>query len=243
MGKPVKNYICIVDGYRRPSRKRNTAGRYRVGAKTEAEAKKQLQQAIGFGSIQVYYEDTNPKTCQIAKLGECFLEKSVGPDFERIPVRHANNPIKGKTGTMKKEKKEKLDILKGKFLEREELQISEFLIRLLELGYFNQLNEDELDDMINHYNPVKYIPHLTANGVGIGIEPCSSERIMVYLDPESLFDSNRRCGTYAVFPMKKREYQRFLNFFEKINAEKNSVKKRWMEQSKTSWCGSFEIFG
>jgi len=93
MGKPVKNYICIVDGYRRPSRKRNTAGRYRVGAKTEAEAKKQLQQAIGFGSIQVYYEDTNPKTCQIAKLGECFLEKSVGPDFERIPVRHACEPL------------------------------------------------------------------------------------------------------------------------------------------------------
>ena len=44
MSKRSKNYICIVDGYRRPGRRRNTAGRYRVGAKTAAEAKKLLQQ-------------------------------------------------------------------------------------------------------------------------------------------------------------------------------------------------------
>lgn len=40
MSKESKNYICIVDGYRRPGRQRNTAGRYRVGAKTAARSKK-----------------------------------------------------------------------------------------------------------------------------------------------------------------------------------------------------------
>lgn len=58
--KPIHQYVCLVDTYRRPSRTRNTYGRYRVGAKTEKEAKELLQKAIQFGSVQVYYEDTNP---------------------------------------------------------------------------------------------------------------------------------------------------------------------------------------
>lgn len=54
--KPIHNYILLVDNYRRPSRQRNTAGRYRVGAKSEKEAKKLLRNKIQFGSIQVYYQ-------------------------------------------------------------------------------------------------------------------------------------------------------------------------------------------
>lgn len=54
--KPVKNYILLVDSNRRPSRKRNTSGRYRVGAKDPDEAVKLLREKIGFGSIRVYYE-------------------------------------------------------------------------------------------------------------------------------------------------------------------------------------------
>lgn len=56
MSKPIKNYILLVDSYRRPSRCRNTRGRYRVGAKTPDEAVKLLRAVIGFGSIRVYYE-------------------------------------------------------------------------------------------------------------------------------------------------------------------------------------------
>lgn len=64
--KTVSNYILLVDAYRRPSRRRNTAGRYRVGAKTEKEAVELLREKIKFGSIQVYYrcrddEDTKKK--------------------------------------------------------------------------------------------------------------------------------------------------------------------------------------
>ena len=54
--KNISNYILLVDSYRRPSRQRNTKGRYRVGAKTEKEAVKLLREKIKFGSIQVYYK-------------------------------------------------------------------------------------------------------------------------------------------------------------------------------------------
>lgn len=72
MSKPVKQFVCVVDGWRRPSRQRNTMGRYRVGAKDEKSAKRMLQKAIGFGSVQVIFEDKEPQT-RLA-LGECRKE-------------------------------------------------------------------------------------------------------------------------------------------------------------------------
>lgn len=90
--KRIKNYICLVDTHRRASRMRNTAGRYRVGARTEDEAKKLLQKAVGFGSIQVYYVDQNPKTSSLAKQGECFKEVGYHQGTVKlVPVRHANS--------------------------------------------------------------------------------------------------------------------------------------------------------
>ena len=59
--KTVNNYILLVDNYRRPSRQRNTEGRYRVAAKSPDEAVKLLRERIKFGSIQVYYM-CNPQT-------------------------------------------------------------------------------------------------------------------------------------------------------------------------------------
>lgn len=60
--KEIKSYILLVDSYRRPSRQRNTAGRYRVGAKSEKEAIKLLRDKIKFGSIQIYTIDHTHKT-------------------------------------------------------------------------------------------------------------------------------------------------------------------------------------
>ena len=77
---------------------RNTAGRYRVGAKSAKEAKKLLQRAIGFGSIQVYCEDTNPETMHIAKYQECLKESNWNSNTKRFecftPALHANAPRK-----------------------------------------------------------------------------------------------------------------------------------------------------
>ena len=50
----VRQFIVLVDAYRRPSRRRNTAGRYRVGARTPIEAEEMLRKAIGFGSVRCY---------------------------------------------------------------------------------------------------------------------------------------------------------------------------------------------
>lgn len=84
--KEIKNYVLIVDGHRRPSRKRNTAGRYRVGAKCPNEAIKLLREKIGFGSIKVLYEDTH-KVIPV-KYKEVLYESVDGVE---IP-HHANEP-------------------------------------------------------------------------------------------------------------------------------------------------------
>lgn len=87
--KHFKNFIVIVDGYRRPSRKRNTAGMYRVGAKTKEEARELVQQAIGFGSVLVYRED--PKL--VVPYGKVRI---VSPDGSLKPARKANTPFSKK---------------------------------------------------------------------------------------------------------------------------------------------------
>ena len=55
--KNINTYIVLVDSHR-PFQlgSRNTAGRYRVGAKSEKEAEEILRAKIKFGSIRVYYK-------------------------------------------------------------------------------------------------------------------------------------------------------------------------------------------
>lgn len=90
MSRPVKQYVCVVDGWRRPSRQRSTAGRYRVAARDGRHARELLQKAIGFGSVKVYYE-IEPKDCRIVlPLGQCRKEM---PDGRLVPVRHATDPM------------------------------------------------------------------------------------------------------------------------------------------------------
>jgi hypothetical protein len=62
--KEIKTFRLSIDGYRRPSRQRNTKGLYYVGAKTEKEAIELLQTAIKFGSIEplgTVSEKANPE--------------------------------------------------------------------------------------------------------------------------------------------------------------------------------------
>lgn len=98
--KQVNNYICLVDYHRRPSRCRNTAGRYRVGAKTPKEAIKLLREKIGFGSIQCYYQcdisKENPK--RIIGYKEVVKEVTYTDEngkmcFKYVEPHHATAPI------------------------------------------------------------------------------------------------------------------------------------------------------
>ncbi len=95
--KEIKQAIVLVDAYRRPSRRRNTAGRYRVGAKTEKEAEQLVQKAIGFGSVKFYYweKDTCPKKKAAYKqvLKDIPLTRLVDTKYEQIEARHACSPL------------------------------------------------------------------------------------------------------------------------------------------------------
>lgn len=78
--KEVRQAVVLVDAYRRPSRRRNTYGRYIVGAKTEKEAEKFVRNAIGFGSVKFYYwkkDDTSDKKAEYKEVLKDFTyEKS-----------------------------------------------------------------------------------------------------------------------------------------------------------------------
>ena len=97
--KEINNYICIVDGHRRPSRCRNTYGRYRVGAKTEKEAIALLREKIKFGSIQLYYKCDLKKEMPSQRVGyKEVVKEELSRDandkviFAHVPVKSAIDP-------------------------------------------------------------------------------------------------------------------------------------------------------
>ena len=91
--KTIKQAIVLVDAYRRPSRRRNTAGRYRVGAKTEKEAEELVRTAIGFGSVKFYYWEKEDSAQPKVKYKEVVKEiySSQGYSYEK--PRHACEPL------------------------------------------------------------------------------------------------------------------------------------------------------
>lgn len=90
--KPIKNYVLLVDSYRRPDRRRNTAGRYRVGAKTPEEAVRLLRAVIGFGSIRVHFEANDVSVGYKEVVQEVFDMSKPGAVFKHVEPHHANAP-------------------------------------------------------------------------------------------------------------------------------------------------------
>lgn len=95
--KKVKQAIVLVDAYRRPSRQRNTEGRYRVGAKTEREAEELVRAAIGFGSVKFYYwereDSTHPKVKYKEVVKEIPITRLADTDYSYEAPRHACDPL------------------------------------------------------------------------------------------------------------------------------------------------------
>ena len=95
--RKVRQAIVLVDAYRRPGRRRNTAGRYRVGAKTEKEAEELVRAAIGFGSVKFYYWERNNGYLPKVKYREVAKEV-INPESNRTGFcyeqpRHACEPL------------------------------------------------------------------------------------------------------------------------------------------------------
>jgi hypothetical protein len=93
--KQPHNYILLVDNHRRPSRQRNTAGRYRVCAKDEKQAEELLREKIGFGAILVYYQcrddDKNNLPYKSVMKEESYTEDGV-LKVRFVEPRHATAP-------------------------------------------------------------------------------------------------------------------------------------------------------
>ncbi len=94
--KKVRQAIVLVDAYRRPGRRRNTAGRYRVGAKTEKEAEKLVRTTIGFGSVKFYYWERDngylPKVKYREVVKEVANTRLADTGFSYEQPRHACAP-------------------------------------------------------------------------------------------------------------------------------------------------------
>lgn len=96
-------YIAHVDGYRRPSRKRNTAGLYFVFGHTEKKAKSDLQKTIGFGSA-ILSETVFPVNInELKDYGHIFREEIIDVDENSGEVFalllkpfHATDPIQNR---------------------------------------------------------------------------------------------------------------------------------------------------
>lgn len=95
--KATHNYILLVDNHRRPSRQRNTAGRYRVCAKTPRQAEQLLREKIGFGAILVYYQcnddDKNNLPYPSVMKEESYIENNT-VKMRFVEPHHATAPQK-----------------------------------------------------------------------------------------------------------------------------------------------------
>lgn len=95
--KTVKQAIVLVDAYRNHNLgRRNTAGRYRVGAKTEKEAEELVRAAIGFGSVQFYYWEREDSTHPKVKYKEVVKEIPSYTAYSYEKPRHACEPLTSK---------------------------------------------------------------------------------------------------------------------------------------------------
>ena len=81
--KEVRNAVVLVDNYRRPSKQRNTAGRYIVGAKSEKEAEKLVQELIKFGSVQFYYWEDERDTTYNENHPKCKYKEIFKMSYEQ----------------------------------------------------------------------------------------------------------------------------------------------------------------
>ena len=95
--KKVRQAIVLVDDHRRPNRRRNTASRYRVGAKTEKEAEEIVRTAIGFGSVKFYYwekeDDIHPKVKYKEIVKEIPNSRLIDTTYSYEKPRHTCDPL------------------------------------------------------------------------------------------------------------------------------------------------------
>lgn len=119
-----------------------------------------------------------------------------------------------------------------------------FLDYLNEQGFFKNISEEDIDwnlaTQSKRYGPS--LPILKCNKTALGID-IKEGKALIGIDPSVCFDSMRRASIYVQFPMKKREYERFIQFFSKLLDTKSSLRKDWMKEAAGCFYGSYAQFG
>lgn len=146
---------------------------------------------------------------------------------------------------MTDEKRTCLMSIKDKLIEQlDDKQFHKFVEQLYTFGYFNNISESDIQWCLStKYQKYGFsIDTLKYDAIAIGMN-IGEEKICIGIDPTRYFDKTTRCSVLAWFPMSKREYKRFIDFFQNINDKKSTIYKAWTNVSKMCWYGSYATFG
>ena len=118
------------------------------------------------------------------------------------------------------------------------------LIDLLDQhGFFLNLEEEDIDWCLEHDPRLLSLPVLCSNRITIGMDGIYDGQIRIGIDPSYCFNNTGDCSVLAYFPMKKREYKRFIKLFNKLMNMKHNNANHWFRVARESWCGSYAVFG
>ena len=156
---------------------------------------------------------------------------------------------------MNKIKREKLNNLINTLKEScgsVDTKLIDFVDLLDQHGFFLNLEEADIDwcmeevdaNLCLEHDPILLsLPVLCSNRITIGMDGIYDGQIRIGIDPSYCFNKTGDCSVLAYFPMKKREYKRFIKLFNKLLNMKHNNANHWFRVAKESWCGSYALFG
>lgn len=118
-------------------------------------------------------------------------------------------------------------------------QADEFLQILKEYHFFDNFSKG---DLLNMYSGGDYWLNFCRNKVRIMIV-AEKGNAKIGIDPSFCYDKLNKSSILAQFPMKKREYERFIQFFRKILDRKSPLHKNWMRYAPECFYGQYATFG
>ena len=126
-------------------------------------------------------------------------------------------------------------------------KLVDFISLLDQHGFFLNLQTYDIEYFLEDYKERGSIslPTLKTKGICIGTDGIYSGKTRFGIDPSFCFNKTGDCSIIAHFPMSKREYKRFIVFFEKLLSESGNknLKKEWFNSASTCWYGAFTTFG
>lgn len=147
------------------------------------------------------------------------------------------------TKTIRKEKLNNLINILKESCGSVDTKLIDFVDLLDQHGFFLNLEESDIDWCLEHNPRSLSLPVLCSNRITIGMDGIYDGQIRIGIDPSYCFNKTGDCSVLAYFPMKKREYKRFIKLFNKLLNMKHNNTNYWFRVARESWCGSYAVFG